>query len=76
MKITTKDFNINKTYHYNNIEKFINNCNGFELIEYGENIIGMNFLVIKDTETDGCISFVLTGRSSEYFYKCIYSDFL
>ena len=71
-----KDFKLNKTYIFSDIEYFVNNNDDFELIEYGENIIGLNFVVLKNVGTNDCISFVLTFVNLQYFYKCIYSDFL
>ncbi len=73
--MTTKDFKLNKEFSYTDIENFVCNNEEFELVEHGENLVGLNFVVIKGVETDDCISFVLTGMSSEYIYKCIYSDY-
>ncbi|MCK4665074.1 MAG: hypothetical protein KAT68_19555 [Bacteroidales bacterium] len=66
-----------KKYHnhtYTAIENYAEK-NNYEITEYGPDIIGENFLILKHNDKDITISFVLSGTSGENFiYECIYSD--
>ena len=73
-KIT--EFVEGKEYSYNNIEKYaIENERTIE--EFGEELIGEHFIVLKTPEYDLITSFMLSGSSVHgYQYKCIYTDYV
>lgn len=60
---------------YTAIEKFCE-TNDYEMIEYGPNVIGENFIVCKSNYKDVTISFILDGYNENHgnIYECIYSD--
>lgn len=63
-----------QTYSTKQIEDYAEN-NNYDLNDYGRNIIGEGFLVLKHMEKDIAISFVLTSASTNtYMYECIYTD--
>jgi len=67
------EFEKNKTYKFDTISDFAEK-NQMDLIEHGRNLIGENFIILKDS-CDLTISFVLTGTSGDgYLYQCIYKD--
>ena len=70
-----KDFEKGKDYFFNkDIDEFIGEEN-IEVDEHGHNIIGENFLVLKENELK-IVSFILSGTTSnDYIYTCIYTDF-
>jgi len=75
MKYSIKDFKLDSEFYYSSIDNFNDeNCN-FTLTEYGENLIGENFLVLKDNG-GSVISFVSTGYGTNgIIYKVVYTDF-
>jgi hypothetical protein len=67
-------FKKNEIYSYPDIEKFVN-IKGYAMENLGNNIIGEDFIVLRDPDEDIVISFVLTGANDlDYVYECIYSD--
>jgi len=67
------EFEINKTYKFNTISDFAEK-NQMDLNEYGRNLIGENFIILKDSY-DLTTSFMLTGTSGDdYLYQCVYKD--
>jgi hypothetical protein len=68
------DFELDKTYSYSKLEKWVEDDDELTLSEWGEELIGENFLVIKNDFSDEVISFVLIGVSGEYIYKVVYMD--
>jgi hypothetical protein len=58
---------------YKAIERFCE-TNDFEMIEYGPNVIGENFIVCKSNSKDVTVSFMLDGYKDGNIYLCIYSD--
>ena len=50
--------------------------NDFEMVEYGPDVIGENFIVCKSNSKDITISFMLESFSAKhgFIYECIYSD--
>jgi hypothetical protein len=68
-------FELNKSYPYQEIEKWVEEDEELSLTEYGEETIGENFLVMKNDYSADVISFILDGtRGGEYMYKVIYKD--
>lgn len=66
-------FAINREYRYSEIKKYVSE--EIEELEYGNNEIGEQFLVFKDTNGLIC-SFILSGTvAGEYVYKCIWNEF-
>jgi len=60
-------------YKFSEIADF--SFNEYETIEYGHEVVGENFVVLKHMEKDIVISFVLSGGTGGgYVYECIYSD--
>ncbi|HEY4755806.1 MAG TPA: hypothetical protein VIH28_07125 [Ignavibacteriaceae bacterium] len=60
--------------NYEEISNFAND-NDYEVIEYGGNTIGENFIVLKHNDKDLTVSFMLEGGSSlGCSYECVYSD--
>jgi hypothetical protein len=73
-KLEIKKFQINKKYSYTEIENFCNNDPDFSIEEYGSEVIGENFLILKDYHNQ-TYSFILDSVSnSDYIYKCIYNE--
>jgi hypothetical protein len=69
-----KRFKIGKEYHYTEIEDLANSFSEIlTLTEYGPNVIGESFLVLKNT-FDKCVSFIMTRYGNDAYYKCIYKD--
>jgi len=67
------EFEIYKTYKFSTIEDYTEK-NQMNIIEHGENLIGEDFIIIKDSKNK-TISFVLTGtQGDDYLYQCIYKD--
>jgi len=65
-------FQINKEYTYEYIEDIANNVN-ISFTEYGNFIVGKNFISLSDTKFT--VSFVLTGtRGDDSIWKCIYKN--
>ena len=69
-----KDAFIGNNYGFNETEIYANN-NNFNLSEYGNNLVGEQFVVLK-ADDDIVISFILVGFSSSYIYQCIYNDLI
>lgn len=62
-----------RNYNFIVIENYAY-ANDYEISDLGNNVIGENFLILKN-ENGEVISFVLTGTTgSEYIYECIYMD--
>ena len=77
MKKRINDFKFDKEYTYSDIHDFVDETDGrYIMNEYGVERIGEHFIVIGDTVTDAVVSFVLSGTlSTNYVYRCVYSDF-
>ena len=68
---TLNSFRKGNIYSYTkHIEPFIEE-RSWEEEEYGQYLIGQNFLVLKNPDNDFVVSFVL---SSDQNYECVYSD--
>jgi hypothetical protein len=68
------DLKLNFEFLYKDIEN-IANSEDLTLTELGEDIIGENFLVLKN-QKNSCICFMLTGYTSRgSIYKVIYTNF-
>ena len=75
MKYSAKDFKLDSEFYYSAIYDFNEENPDFTLTEHGENIIGENFLVLKDND-GSVVSFVLTEYGvNGAIYKVIYTDF-
>lgn len=61
-------------YLWSKIEQFALD-NNYEIREYGDMQVGLNFLALVHNDKDLTISFIMTGTSgNECIYECIYSD--
>lgn len=71
-----EQFELNKSYLFNDIEKVvIANSEELTLEELGEELIGEGFIVVKEHQSNKVCSFFLESSSgSGYQYKCIYND--
>ena len=50
--------------------------NNFEIEDFGKEIIGEQFILLRDPDYDKVISFVLTGSSGNgSVFTCIYTDY-
>lgn len=65
-------FEKGKSYNFNEIEEFVNdNQEEITMEEYGEDVIGEGFIVLK--EGNNTVSFMLDGVGSNGFtYQCIF----
>jgi hypothetical protein len=64
----------NQDYKYGIISQFARE-NEYEMEEYGNCVIGENFLVLRN-EDNKVISFMLTETTFDYsMWTCIYNDF-
>jgi hypothetical protein len=65
-----------ESYSYGKIHKY-SEKNDYEMIEHGNGLIGADFIVLVNDDSE-TISFVATGYndSSGFIYECIYSDVL
>lgn len=71
--MTIEQFGITKEYYFSVIEKEVNDF--VDLVEYGPETVGENFIVLKSNESNKVCSFILTGGTSkDFIYKCIYND--
>lgn len=64
-------FKKGNNYPFSEIEDFCT-ASDLELLEYGPEVIGSNFLSIEDESTT--YSFILTASGKEYYYECIFSE--
>jgi hypothetical protein len=68
-------FEKNKEYSYNDILKFIDNDDDYELEELGHDTVGESFIILKHNYKDKIYTFVLTSASTkENWYTCVYTD--
>jgi len=63
---------VDEEYSYPEIEDIASSENCI-LEEYGNEMIGEHFIVVKNLETDSLYSFCLTSVSREYNYKCVFA---
>jgi hypothetical protein len=77
MKIKIKNIIIGQEISYIDIETILVSNDNITYYQYGdENLIGENFIVLKDGEKDLTVSFMLTGYNGNgNCYNCIYSDY-
>lgn len=73
-KYKISSFILNKCYSFADIQDYTEGYD--EIDEYGKQLIGELFLVIKNNK-DQTVSFVLNGYNDNHGYsmKCIYTDF-
>lgn len=71
------DFKRGQNYFFSSIENLVDSLvNSNEMEEYGIDSIGEQFLVLRNTDNNLVVSFVLSGTSgSQYIYECIYTDY-
>ena len=70
-------FILNRTYTFKDIECRVQSVFGHTdyIQEHGTNIMGDNFIIVKDDRDDKVCSFVLVAATSKhYIYKCVYND--
>ena len=76
MKKKTIEIKEGQSYFYADIEKYAER-NGYQIIKHGINVIGENFLVLKNKDTSLVTSFMLHGgTANDYIYKCIHTDII
>ncbi len=62
-----------KSFLYIKVKEFAED-NDYSMEELGRDLVGEGFIVLRHSEKDIVISFVLSGTSGGYVYDCIYSD--
>ena len=63
----------NQNYLFSQLEEFAGG--DYSMEQYGKEIVGEHFIVLRHNTKDLVHSYVLTGiQGGEYVYKCIYSD--
>ena len=65
-------FKKGQNYGYNEIREFSNTSN-YCISEFGNSLVGQEFILLVNYEKDYTISFVMTGWSGQAIYECIYS---
>lgn len=61
-------------YSFGAIKEFADE-NNFNIMEYGEEVIGENFFVLKHDYRNLTVSFMLSSATANgFFYECVYSD--
>jgi methanogenic corrinoid protein MtbC1 len=65
---------LDKEYTYKTVEDFAQE-EGYEIEDLGEEVVGENFLVLKQEYSRDVISLMLTGTmGGNYMYKVIYTE--
>jgi methanogenic corrinoid protein MtbC1 len=65
---------LDKEYTYKTVEDFAKE-EGYEIEDLGDELVGENFLVLKQEYSRDVISLILTGTmGGDYLYKVIYTD--
>lgn len=73
--VTASFFKLYTDYRYEGIAH-IAAINYMEMEDYGKELIGEYFLILRDSDCDKVVSFVLTGHTGEHsIFTCIYTDY-